>query len=208
MEFLLSLAGCIYLAYWFGSRKHKLRKYEIRDEQRRLRFKDFMDQYIDSAYEKEILSEFSRLSIAEKYALLEPDLIEMFGKNYKEKFPLVQKLPIQQKNRYTRAVYKWSPNPNLFHAIELLMSRKGKIMFVDFAGFKVMLAQGTETDLAVYHQIERNMRRLGHNFTLVDKMAYTELMDPRYCKSTIVGYTELVPDYMAITQERHRWWDD
>jgi hypothetical protein len=208
MGFLLSLAGCIYLAYWFGKRKYTLRRYEIRDEKRRLQFKEYMARYIDSAHEKEVLDKFSRLSIEEKYALLEPDLIEMFGQNYKEKFPLIQKLPIKQKDRYSRAVYKWSPNPNLFHAMELLMSREGKIMFIDFTGFHVMLAQGKETDLAVYQQIERNMRRLGHDFTLVDKMSYTELMDPRYCKSTTVGYTELVPDYMAITQERHRWWDD
>ena len=207
MSFLFALFGCIWLAHMYQSHKSQIQKNEIRDERIRTTTRDFWERYIDADREHVLRDRVMHMSMMELYDLLEPDLMEMFGFDYKAKFPFDQKLGYKQKS-YLPSCSTLYPNPNVFHAIELLLSREGKISMMDSGGFRLQLRQGNETDIAVYRQIERNIRKLGHDFTLVDKTSYTDLTDPMYCRSTTVGYTLLVPDYLAITDEHHRWWDD
>ena len=207
MSFLFALFGCIWLAHMYRLHKSQIKKNEIRDEKIGTATRDFWNRYIDVNREHTIRDKVIHTSISELYALLKPDLLEMFGWDYKAKFPFDQELGHKQK-AYLPSRSTLYPNPNVFHAIELLLSREGKISIMDSGGFRLQLCKGNDTDIAVYRQIERNLRKLGHNFTLVDKTSYADLIDPKYCRSTTVGYTLLVPDYLAITDERHRWWDD
>ena len=182
---------------------------ETNSNNRKAKMKWYEDMFVASHEEEsKIKNMVEWASVSKLYELLKQDLIEMFGEDYMSKFPLSQR-----KTSYPLNSCLISPTNNRDHAIRLLLSHSGKISRIDSYGFTVMLTprQAMDTDLAVYRQIERNMKRLGKDFRLVTRLKYEKELDQKHPEyATASQYITVVPSFLAIAdpEDQRRLWDD
>ena len=211
MDFLFVL----FCSIWFGCRftKERLQYKDVnqRSSVRLEALRSYKELYTASKELEDGIDAFvaDESRREELYKELEPDLLEMFGEDYRSKFELNQKLHHKQNPLHPSIHGFFNPNPNQFHAKELLLSHKGKLSRWDtFMGFRVNVHNNQDVDLAVYEQIEKNMRRLGHDFTLVSDAENADLLNPNTPRNMFVKQVYLVPDAVAVASVRQRWWND
>lgn len=194
MEFLIALFGSIWLASVLFKEKSASLRYENHMADYREKRAWLEERYgTTREHEKEIedlLLDRSRRE--EVYKMLEPDLIAIFGPNYRDFFVLEQ----YREKHFLLPSGNFDRTSNLYRAKQLLLSHECKLQWFDRPTIWTGNLMDCDLNLKFIQQMEKNFQSRGEkDFRLV----LTVPLIPR-ARGINTGYSRLslTPDYLTM----------
>lgn len=162
MEFFIAFIGIIYYVSAYLISESKSRKYEISKTNRLAYIDAFKKAYCTSYDERIAMDGYVRRGehAEEIYKKIGDNLYNIYGKDYKEKFPLPG----------TRKYLGATPYPTdpAYWATQLLLSKEGKVSDdVLWSGYLIGGYKVKDVAVGVCREIERNLKEKGVPANLV-----------------------------------------